>query len=130
MAAVAVTQNKNVALDTVLAITASPATNDQANLTDVFSITPTSPTEKLVITCSNANSHGSVSLSVAAGAFHSASAALTLTIPQNTTNSFVLDPSKYLSSAGVYVITATPATGKILLTNHAFTMTAIENKCI
>lgn len=130
MAAITCAVNKNIALNTVLAITASPATNAVADATDVFSITPTSPTEKIMITCSNANSHGSVVLSVAAGGFHSAASDLTLTIPQNTTNSFVLDPSKYLSKAGVYVITATPATGKILLTNHAFTMTVIENKCI
>lgn len=130
MAAVTVTINKNIALDTVLALTASPATETVADTAQVFNITPTSPTEKLVITCSNANSHGSVSLSVAAGGFHSAASALTLTIPQNTTNSFVLDPSKYLSKAGVYAITATPATGKVLATNHAFTMTAVENKCI
>lgn len=130
MAAITCTVNKNVTLGTVLPIVESPATNTVADQTDVFSITPTSPTEKIVITCSNANSHGSVSLSVAAGGFHAAGSALTLEIPENTTNSFVLDPSKYLSKAGVYVITATPATGKILATNHEFTMTVIENKCI
>ena len=130
MAAITCTVNKNVTLDKVLPIVASPAKNEDADKTDVYSITPTSPTEKIVITCSNADSHGSVKLSVAAGGFHSAGSALTLEIPENTTNSFVLDPSKYLSKAGVYVITATPATGKKLLTNHAFTMTVIENKCI
>ena len=130
MADVVVTINKITALDTVTAVTASPATEDTANTTQLFTITPTSPNEKLVVQCSVANTHGAVALSVAAGGFHSASAALTLSIAQNTTKAFTLDSSKYLSSAGVYSITATPASGKKLASEHALTFTVIEPKAM
>lgn len=127
MADVTVTVNKITAKDTVTTVTASPATETVADTAQIFNITPTRPGAQHSITCSVANSHGSVTLSVAAGGLVNAGSALTLTIPQNTTKTFQLSGTKYLSSAGVYAITATPASGKILLTNHAFTMTCIEN---
>lgn len=127
MADITVSVNKVIAKDTVTAVTASPATEDVAGTAQIFNITPTKPNERMTITCSVANSHGSVTLTVAAGGFVNAPAsALSLVIPQNTTKTFQLEPTKYLSSAGVYAITATPASGKQLTTNHAFTMTAIE----
>jgi hypothetical protein len=130
MADVVVTINKITSLDTVTAVTASPATEDVANTTQLFTITPTVGNEKLVVACSVANTHGAVSLSVAAGGFHGASAALVLSIPQNTTKTFTLDSSKYLSKTGVYSITATPASGKKLASEHALTFTVIEPKAM
>lgn len=129
--AIAAVLNKITALNTVTAVTSTPATSSVADTAEEFTITPTVGGERLSITCSAANSHGSVSLSVAAGDFWNApSAALTLTIPQNTTKTFTLDSSKYLQNDGTYAITATPASGKRLATDHAFQITVIENKAL
>lgn len=131
MADVTVTVNKITALNTITAVTASPATADTADLAQLFILTPTSPNEKLVIQCSVADTNGAVALSVAAGDFWNAPAsALSLSVAQNTTKTFTLDSSKYLQNDGTYQITATPASGKKLKTDHAFTMTVIENKAL
>ncbi len=127
MADVVVSVNKITARDTVTAVTASPATETNADTAQIFTITPTRPRQQGVLTVSVANSHGAVALSVAAGGMVNASGALSLSVAQNTTKTFQLDPSKYLSKTGVYTITATPASGKILATNHALTFTFIEN---
>lgn len=127
MADVVITVNKPSAMNAVTAVVASPATEAVADTAQIFYITPTKPGEMMTILCSNANGHGSVALVVAKGAFVNSVADLALTIPQNTTNTFQLDSTKYTQADGKIKITATPAEGKILLTNHAFTMTVVES---
>lgn len=128
--AITATASKITALDTVATITAIPATSTVINTAETFEVTPSAPAEKVLIMCTAADSHGTVDLEVAAGDFHNASAVLELEVAQATTKGFILDPSKYLSDDGKYSIKATPATGKRLLTDHAFKMTVCELKAI
>lgn len=126
MADLAIT-NTAVALNTVVALPATvAATEDGANTAQNMVITPTKKDSKIVIRTQVADTNGAVALSVTAGDFWASTAALSLSCAQKTDNIFILEGAKYTQSDGTIVITATPASGKKLKTDHAFVMSCFE----
>lgn len=110
---------------TEYAPTAATATG--ANTAEVFDIAPTKRDGKLLIIIDNvATDQGSVTWSLAAGDFWASTVALTGTIAQGKKYALEVESAKYLQSDGKMNLTITPATGKILLTNHALTVGAIQ----
>ena len=125
--AVTVTNTFVTAYNTVGTITKNPATSTVAGATEVFTITPTRAEHRVVIILREVSgSAGTVSCSIAAGGYPQApSSALTVTVAQGLLRVILLD-ALYKSASGTYVITATPASGQRLLTDHAFSMEVIE----
>ena len=126
MADLAIT-NTAVALNTVVAIPATvAATEDGTGTAQNMVITPTVADGQLVIRAKVADTNGAVALSVTAGDLWAATSALSLSCAQATDNIFILDAAKYVQSDGTIVITATPASGKKLKSDHAFVMSAFQ----
>ena len=127
--AVAVTNSPLTAYGTEAVVTFSAATSTVANTAEVFTITPTRPSSKMVvmITAGGAT-EGAVAWSIAAGASNhfGSGAADTGSVAQATTEALVIDTARHMSSTGTIPITLTPATGKKLLTDHVATMAVIE----
>lgn len=114
------------AFDTVTAYSPTAATATDANATETFDLVLTKKPSKAILMFYNANSHGTYTVSIAAGDCWAGAASATLSIPQNTTKAVQINTSKYMNSDGTIAITLTPASGKILLTNHAATIGCIE----
>lgn len=108
--------------NTVYLSAVNAATSSVADTAEEFVLTPTKNDDKTIVRVAVANTHGSVTLTVTAGDFWMGGTALTLTCVQNKTTIFQLESAKYLQSNGTYVITATPAGGKRLATDHAMTL--------
>ena len=126
MADLAIT-NTAVALNTVVAIPATvAATEDGAGTAQNMVITPTKADAQLVIRAKVADTNGAVALTVTKGDHWAATADLALSCAQATDNVFILEGGKYTQSDGTIVITATPASGKKLKTDHAFVMSAFQ----
>jgi hypothetical protein len=125
MAAVDVT-NVTLTLNTEGVFASDAATETVINTAQAFNVTPTKADNKVLIGIVNGAGHGALAWSIAAGGFWGAGAAKTGSCADGKTEVIVLEGGKYASAAGVYVITLTPATGKILLTNHAAAVYAIE----
>ena len=126
MADLAIT-NTAVALNTVVAIPATvAATEDGAGTAQNMVITPTKKDSKIVIRAKVADTNGAVALSVTAGDMWASTAALSLSCAQASDNIFILEGAKYTQSDGTIVITATPASGKKLKTDHAFVMSCFQ----
>jgi hypothetical protein len=126
MANTAVT-NVAMALNTAKEYSLKAATATDANATEIFEITPTKGDGKVLIAIANpATDQGSITASVAAGGFWAAGAALSVTVEQGKTKLLELESAKYKSAEGKYLITLTPATGKILSTNHTAAVGCIE----
>jgi hypothetical protein len=125
--AVTVTNSLISALNTEQTFTANAATSTTINETEVFTITPTNKDHKMAIFFSNGSGHGAVTYSIAKGAgVFQAPAAKTGSIAAGAIEVIQIESGKYLSSSGTIVITMTPATGKRLLTDHAFSMYELE----
>lgn len=127
--AVAVTNTSLTVYGTEAALTANSATSTTANQTEVFTITPTRPSSKMVIMLGPiAATEGAVTWSIAAGADNhfGSGAADTGSIAQNTSEVIVIDTARHLSSTGTIPITFTPATGKKLATDHTLKVSVIE----
>jgi hypothetical protein len=106
---------------------ATAATATGANTAEIFDIAPTKRDGKFLIIIDNvAADQGSVTWSLAAGDFWAGTAALTGTIAQGKKYAIEVETAKYLQSDGKLNLTVTPASGKILLTNHTLTVGAIQ----
>lgn len=124
--AVSVTNSSMTDFNTITTLTVNAATAEGANGTEAFTFTPTRADHRCILIMDNqATDQGTVTYSIAAGGFPQAGAALTGSVAQGVLRAIVLD-AKYKSASGTYVITFTPATGKILLTNHAFRCYCLE----
>lgn len=123
---VSVTNSTLSAFNTDTAVTKNAATSTTIDETEVFTVTPTRPDDKVLILLENGAGHGAVSFSIAAGGFWGAGSALTGTVADGATDAIVLEGFKYKAAAGTVAITMTPASGKRLLTDHAFKMTVVE----
>lgn len=118
--------NSNMAENTITTITDNPATSSVIDATEVFTITPTKADYKVIIEIDNGPTNGTVTYSIAAGAYWAAGSALTGSVAQDTKRGIVLEGAKYKSAAGTIVITFTPASGKRLLTDHLLKVRVIQ----
>jgi hypothetical protein len=107
-----------------LALTAA---TKEATGAEVFEIVPTKSDEKGVIVINNAaTDQGTITYSLAAGdSAMSAGAALTGSVAQGKLVVLQVESGKYISG-GKYLLTLTPATGKILKTNHTASVGYLE----
>jgi hypothetical protein len=118
--------NVTLEIDTVDTLAAAAASVDVADTAEVFTITPTKRTGKMIIEVAVANSHGTVACSLGAGDYW-ASKAVSFDAVQNKTSVFhVSDIARFLTNDGEIKLTLTPATGKKLLSDHAATVQVIE----
>lgn len=127
--AVAVTNTSLTAYGTEAALTANAATSTTANEAEIFTITPTRPSSKMLIMLGPiAATQGAVAWSIAAGADNhfGSGAADTGSIAQDTTEVIVIDTARHLSSTGTIPITFTPASGKKLATDHKLKVSVVE----
>lgn len=107
--------------------TTTAATADGANEAEVFDITPTKRDGKVAFFINNvAADQGSVTWSLAAGDFWAGVSALTGTIAQGKSYVVEVETAKYLQSDGKMNLTITPASGKILSTNHTLTVGVLQ----
>lgn len=123
--AVTITNTTITAINTITTGTSNAATSSVIDATEVFTLTPTVPSKRIAIRISVANSHGTVAFSVAANPGYRGKA-VTFSVAQNTNKYIVLDSSEGLSATGTVVITATPASGKRLATDHALAIEVVE----
>jgi hypothetical protein len=124
--AVSVTNSTIATFNTEVVFTNNPATSTVIDATEVFTITPTESDEKVLIQIVNGAGHGALGWSVAAGDYWAAGDALTGSAADGKTELIVLEGAKYKAQAGTIAITLTPASGKILLSNHAAAVNCIE----
>lgn len=125
MAAIACTKSTMAAFNTVYTLTANASSEDGANVAQAFTYSPTKACNRVLVFVSVANTHGSVTITTAAGDFHMGGV-VTLVCPQNVITGFVVEDAKMKTKAGLMTFTATPATGKTLTTNHVCTMYVVE----
>lgn len=124
--AVAVT-NETMVLNTINPITQSAATETSIDVVEVFTFTPSVMDNRYLLVIYNVSgANGTVTWSIAAGDAWAAGDALTGSVVQGVQSAIVLEGGKYLSEDGTLVVTITPASGKILLTDHALTVTGIQ----
>jgi hypothetical protein len=126
MADVAITNSKIAALNTDQALTFSAATETVANTAQKFVYTPTGKDHKIVFGIQAAATHGTVTWSIAGGVGVFGCVAKTGSTAQATTDIIQIETGRYMLANGTIEITFTPATGKILLTDHALNVFAIE----
>lgn len=124
--AVTVTNTTVTALNADQTLTANAATSTVVNGTEVFTITPTKGGHKNNLIFSNGTGHGAFTYSIAAGDQWSAGA-ITGSIAAGALEVLDFDSAKVLKNGGTIAITLTPASGKILLTNHAAKVYFLEN---
>jgi len=118
--------NVTLERDTVDILAPDAATADVADTAEVFTITPTKRTDKIIIEVSVADTNGTVVCTLGAGDYW-AGKAVSFNAVQNKTSVFhVSDIARFLTSDGKIKLTLTPATGKKLLTDHAATVQVIE----
>ena len=125
--AVSVTNSTILLYNTITTLTANAATSSVIDAAEVFTITPTKKDSSFFIEFRNGPTHGTVTYSIAVGEFWAApSSALTGSVLQDVTRGIILESAKYKTVAGTIVITFTPASGKRLLTDHAFKVYCTE----
>jgi hypothetical protein len=122
---IAVTSGSVVKYNTPVAVAAAAATSSVIDTAEDFEITYGTGDGRVLILATVADTHGSVVLTAPAGAFW-AGMAQTVTVPQNAESAFVLEGAKGKLADGTIVITATPASGKRLATDHALKIKAIN----
>jgi hypothetical protein len=116
--AVTVTKTTITTINTDQTFTANAATSTTANEAEVFTVTPTKSSGKSAIVFGNATGHGAYTYSIAAGDLW-AGAAITGSVAAAALEVLEYDSAKVLQDDGTIAITLTPATGKVLLTDHA-----------
>ena len=124
--AVAVTNTTILLYNTITTLTASAATFSVVDATEVFTFTPTKKDSSVLLIMDNGPTHGTVTYSIAAGDFWAAQSALTGSVLQDVKRGILLESAKYKQDDGTYAITFTPASGKRLLTDHAFKVYYVE----
>lgn len=122
----AITNSKILTLGTVADLTYMAADADTADLAQKFIYTPTGKDNKIVIGAVVAATHGTVALSFKAGAGVFGTAAKSVNAPQAKTSIVQIETGRYMQADGTIEITATPASGKRLTTDHALKIFVIE----
>lgn len=126
MANIAITNTLISALNADQALSFSAADETVINTAQKFVYTPTGKDVKIVFGIQIADTHGTVTWSIAGGAGVFGTAAKTGSTAQNTTDVIQVETGRYVLTNGTIEITFTPATGKRLLTDHALKVWAIE----
>jgi hypothetical protein len=126
MANIAITNTKITAINTDQALTFNAADEDGANTAQTFVYTPTGKDNKVLIGIQVADTHGTVTWSVANGVGVFARGAKTGSTAQATTDVIQLESGNYASATGTISITFTPASGKRLTSDHALNVFATE----
>jgi len=113
--------NEGVAL--VLAAAASSV----VNATEDFVMTLDGD-HRTAILVKNGAGHGAVTIAIPVGDgfWFGKGDAGALTVADGTEQVLYLESAKYQANAGTITMTATPATGKRLLTDHALTVSVLE----
>lgn len=126
--AVTVTNTTLTEFDTETTLTANAATSSVIDAVEVFTVTPTAPTQKVSILFTNGAGHGAVTYSIPVGAGWAGDTATAFTgsIAAGATEVVQLESGKHKNADGKYLITLTPASGKRLLTDHAAVMEVLE----
>ena len=125
--AVTVTNSKLLAMDSAISVVENAATATGANTAEAFTITLTKPGSHGCVIINNASSSdGTLTWSIAKGTGFGASVAKTGSVAQGVRQVITLDDARYKNASAAIVLTLTPATGKILLTDHAATVEVIE----
>lgn len=125
MAAVACTKSTMAQFNTIYDLVANAADEDVAGTAQAFTYSPTVQGSRVLVYVTVANTHGSVTITTAAGNFHQGGI-VTLVCPQNKTTAFVVEDARMKSKAGLMTFTATPASGKKLASEHALKMVVVE----
>lgn len=126
--AVAVTNTKIATLNDKIELTKNLATADTADLAEVFTITPTVADGKMLIGIEVGPTNGTVTWSIAPGAFWASIAAKTGSTAQTKVEIIEIETAKYKSAAGTIAITFTPASGKKLKTENVLNVWVAELK--
>jgi hypothetical protein len=126
MPATAITNTTIAKYNTGAEFKLNAATMDTAGKAEEFAFTPTGKPNKVVFGFQVANTHGSVSIkfSKSPGVFGANN--LTIECPQNKTTVVQIEHGRFVQADGTIAITATPATGKKLKTDHALNIFAVE----
>jgi len=124
--AVSVTNTDISTFNSEVELTKNAATSTTIDETEVFTITPTAPDHKVIIMIENGSGAGALGWSVAAGDYWAAGSALTGSVADGKTEVIILEGAKYKAQAGTISITLTPASGKILKTDHAAAIAVIQ----
>ena len=124
---ITLTKTTITALNTDTALTLNAADADTNDLAQKFYYTPAAKEHKVALGFQVANSHGAVSFAITKGARVFGTAAnKTFTTAQATTDIIQIETGKYMLADGTIEITATPASGKKLTTDHALKIFVIE----
>jgi hypothetical protein len=123
---IAITNSKILAFGTVADLTYMAADADTADLAQKFIYTPTGKDHKVVIGAVVANTHGTVALSFKGGAGAFGTATKAVNAVQNKTSLVQIETGRYMQADGTIEITATPASGKKLASEHALKIFVIE----
>lgn len=118
--------NSTMVENTITTITENAATSSVIDATEVFTITPTKSDQRVVLIIENGPTHGTITYSIAAGAYWAGSAALTGSVAQATERGIVLEGARYKSATGTIAITFTPASGKRLFTDHLMSVKVVQ----
>jgi hypothetical protein len=103
---------------------ATAATADTADLAESFDFT--SNGKPFIVLAKVAAANGSVTLAMSAGDSWAAKATSIGLAPQAKTTAFYVESGYGVDSDGKITITATPASGKKLLTDHVLTLAVIQ----
>ena len=125
MANTAIT-NTALERDKGVEFTLNAATEDTVSKAEVFDYTPTGKPNKVCFGFQVANSNGTVKIKFAKSPGVFGVADLTIDAVENKTTCIQVEHGRYVQADGTFTITATPATGKKLLTDHALKIFAIE----
>ena len=123
---ISLTNTKITALNTDQALTFNAADQDTINLTQKFIYTPTGYDNKICIGFQVGDTHGAVAYSIAVSPGVFGSVAVTGSVAQAATEIVQIETGRFISATGTIEITATPATGKRLTSDHALKIFVIE----
>lgn len=120
-----VVTNVDLIRDTGVAVPVTAFTSDvSVNDTETLIITPTVPAYKLVVIINEngATDQGSLSVTVTAGDYWAAKAMAAVTIANTIKKAFMFTAARYQAKADSHIhVVVAPASGKLLVTNHAAT---------
>jgi len=124
--AVNVTNSTLTTFNSEVVLTKNAATSSTIDETEVFTVTPTKADHKVVYIIENGSATNALAYSIAAGDYWAGGSAKTGSVAANSSEVIVLEGAKYKAQAGTVSITLTPASGKILSTDHAAKVAVIE----
>ena len=117
--AISITNTRIVSLNVDQTLTNNALTSTTIDQAEVATYTPTGKDNKVLIGFVNGAGHGAYTYSITAGAGVFGTAVKTGSIADGATEVLQIETGRYMQAAGTILITLTPASGKILLTNHA-----------